>query len=113
MKLKTFKNYKELVTRSPRRYCKYAVTKRPANVTGIKPKTIPDKSGSTIFKKVLKSDFELNTIYIYSNYYNFKIYSKLKYKRKEKKILPFFIRRKENKSCLFLKKQKFYRGKDF
>ena len=61
------KNYKELVTRSPRRYCKYAVTKRPASVTGIKPKTIPDKSGSTMFKKVLKSDIEFYTIYIYSN----------------------------------------------
>ena len=33
---------------SPRRYCKYAVTKRPAIVTGTNPKTIPDNKGSTI-----------------------------------------------------------------
>lgn len=33
---------------SPRRYCKYAVTKRPAIVTGTNPNTIPDNKGSTI-----------------------------------------------------------------
>ena len=33
---------------SPRRYCKYAVTNNPANVTGTNPSTIPDKRGSTI-----------------------------------------------------------------
>jgi hypothetical protein len=34
---------------SPRRYCKYAVTNKPNNVTGINPNTMPDKRGSTIF----------------------------------------------------------------
>ena len=33
---------------SPRKYCKYAVTNNPVNVTGTNPNTIPDKSGSTI-----------------------------------------------------------------
>ena len=34
---------------SPRRYCKYAVTNKPAKVTGTNPSTIPDKRGSTMF----------------------------------------------------------------
>jgi len=33
---------------SPRLYWRYAVTKRPARVTGISPSTMPDKSASTI-----------------------------------------------------------------
>ena len=32
----------------PRLNCRYAATKRPNKLTTIKPKTIPDKSGSTI-----------------------------------------------------------------
>jgi hypothetical protein len=39
-------NYQEAW--SPRRYCKYAVTNKPAIVTGTNPKTIPDNKGSTI-----------------------------------------------------------------
>lgn len=38
---------------SPRRYCKYAVTNKPAIVTGTRPKTIPDNKGSTIIEKCL------------------------------------------------------------
>jgi hypothetical protein len=33
---------------SPRRYCKYAVTNKPAIVTGTNPNTIPESKGSTI-----------------------------------------------------------------
>ena len=33
---------------SPRRYWRYAVTNKPAIVTGTNPKTIPDNKGSTI-----------------------------------------------------------------
>ncbi len=33
---------------SPRRYCKYAVTNKPVIVTGTNPSTIPDNRGSTI-----------------------------------------------------------------
>ncbi len=36
------------MAKSPRRYCKYAVTNKPAIVTGTNPKTIPDNKGSTI-----------------------------------------------------------------
>ncbi len=36
---------------SPRRYCKYAVTNRPAIVTGTNPNTIPESKGSTIIEK--------------------------------------------------------------
>lgn len=36
---------------SPRRYCKYAVTNKPAIVTGTKPNTIPESKGSTIIEK--------------------------------------------------------------
>ena len=32
----------------PRRYCKKAATKRPSNVTGIRPRIIPESKGSTI-----------------------------------------------------------------
>lgn len=40
--------YSELVTRSPRRYWRQAVTNNPASVTGTSPSTMPDKRGSTI-----------------------------------------------------------------
>ena len=43
------------MAKSPRRYCKYAVTNRPAIVTGINPKTIPDNKASTIMFKLKKS----------------------------------------------------------
>jgi len=44
------KNYQ--VAWSPRRYCKYAVTNKPAIVTGTNPNTIPDNKGSTIKKSL-------------------------------------------------------------
>ena len=55
---KSILNYK--LSWSPRRYCKNAVTKRPEIVTGNNPRTIPDKSGSTI------KNFYLKTIAFYS-----------------------------------------------
>ena len=33
----------------PLRYCKYAATNNPTKVTGIRPNTIPDNNGSTIY----------------------------------------------------------------
>ena len=48
----------------PRRYCKYAVTNKPAIVTGTKPNTIPESKGSTIIEKKINETEKLkNGIY--------------------------------------------------
>jgi hypothetical protein len=46
---------------SPRRYCRYAVTNRPDSVTGISPKTIPERSGSTINPPYATNEFRSPT----------------------------------------------------
>ena len=46
---------------SPRRYCKYAVTKRPESVTGMSPNTIPESSGSTIDPPYATNEFRSPT----------------------------------------------------
>lgn len=48
MRIKRKKLLNQISNRSPRRYCKYAVTNNPAKVIGTNPKTIPESKVSTI-----------------------------------------------------------------